>query len=193
VGVGTVVSMPLAWLLSYAATLPFYLGLFFFALFGLIIGAVIHRVAAECRPYNPRLLVAGTTVVVLAVWIVSIVMETRDFPGDMAARASSQTRTLGDRSLAEFRTAVADDIRRFLREDYPPGGAVGYVLWVLTSGELEKDRIAGLTRTLIPRQRRYSWAIRAVLSIVLLAFGVGSQTLALRLSTDPIVRAIDAR
>ena len=43
---GVAVTLPVAWLLSFAGTLPFFLGVFFFALFGLLIGAVIYRVAA---------------------------------------------------------------------------------------------------------------------------------------------------
>src|SRR3990172_853649 len=65
---GTVVSLPLAWLLSYAAMLPFYLGLFFFMLFGLVIGAVAFRVAAPGRPYHRFAVLAGTTLIVGVCW-----------------------------------------------------------------------------------------------------------------------------
>jgi len=191
VGAGSVGVLPFAWLLSYAATLPFFLGLFFFVLFGLLIGAAMHRIASPHRPYRTPPLVAGTTVVVLIGWCLSIVNESRDFPEDTAFNAGKETRYIGDRTIEEYRAAVAADIRRFLRESYPPGGAMGYVRWIIASGELKKGQIEGLVQTQRPRQAGAGWVIRAVLSVALLAFGIGSQTLALAKTRDPSVRAID--
>ena len=191
VGVGIVGILPLAWLLSYAATLPFFLGLFFFVLFGLLIGAVMHRIASPSRPYRTPPLVVGTTIVLLLGWCLAIVNESRDFPENTAFIAGKQTRYIGDRTIEEYRTAVAADIRRFLSEQYPPGGPLGYVRWVITSGELKKGQIEGLVATQRPRQAGASWVIRAVLSVALLAFGIGSQTLALAKTRDPSIRAID--
>jgi hypothetical protein len=185
------VSLPLAWLLSYAALLPFYLGLFFFALFGLIIGAVMHRIASAGRPYRRVTLIVGTAIVVAFTWVCSIAKEARDFPNDMACSAAGVTRYIGDRPIGEWRAEVADKVRRFLREHYPPGGALGYVRWVLVSGELKRGQIEGVDRTLRRSQRGYSWAIRAVLSLALLGFGVSSQTLPMRRATDHSVGAID--
>ncbi len=193
VGLGLVVSMPTAWLLSYAATLPFFLGLFFFVLFGLMIGAVMHRAAAAGRPYGKASLVLGTTVVVIAGWAVSLAKESRDFPADMAAIAPNLTRDIGGRSVDEFRAAVVADVRRFLRESYPPGGAIGYARWVILSGELKKGQIAGVNRTLRRPQHGLWWAVRVVLSIGLLGFGVGSQTLQLTRRSDPAVRVMDEK
>lgn len=193
VALGAIVSMPLAWLLSYAAMLPFFIGLFFFALFGLIIGAVMHRVASPGRPYNRTALVVGTTMIVAAGWIASIVKESRDFPGDMAVETANRTRDIGDRSVEEYRAAVADEIRHFLRKHYPPGGTFGYIRWVVTSGELKKGQIENVSRTLRRSQRKSWWAIRVILSIALFGFGIGSQTLPLRLASEPAVRAINEK
>jgi hypothetical protein len=66
--VALVVSIPFCWLLSFAALLPFYIGLFFFALFGLVFGAVVCRVAARRGPYGSGTVLAGTTLLVFAVW-----------------------------------------------------------------------------------------------------------------------------
>ncbi|UCC29754.1 MAG: hypothetical protein JSU86_16305 [Phycisphaerales bacterium] len=189
--VGLIVSMPLAWLLSYAALLPFYFGVFFFALFGLLIGSAMHRIASPGRPYGRVVLVAGTTVVVLVGWTASIVKEGRDFPMDMAVKAGNRTRDIGDRTISEYRALVAEEVRRFLRERYPPGGTIGYVRWVLTSGELKKGQIASVHRTLEPVQRGFTWAARVVLSIALFAFGIGSQTLPLRPDTGDTEQAVN--
>lgn len=184
-------SLPIVWLLSYAGTLPFFLGLFFFALFGLIVGAVIHRVTAPNRPYGNTPLLIGTTLVVLFGWSLSVVKEARDFPGDLATDTSRKTRDIGDRTIDEFHDLVANQIRAFLKEKYPPGGTIGYVRWALTSGEIKKGELADVKRKLGQPQRRYAWAIRVILSLALYAFGVGSQTLQLRFIKDRAVRAID--
>ena len=176
---GTAVSLPFGWLLSYAAALPFYIGLFFFALFGLVIGAVTYRIAAPRRPYGRFALLTGTTLIVLVGWGSTLVKESRDFPEDVAARAVRQTRDIGGRSAAEFREDVAADVRRFLAERYPPGGTFGYVRWVLTNGQLKKGDLPTVNRSMEAPQSRWGWAVRVVLSIALLAFGVSSQTLLL--------------
>lgn len=192
VGVAGVFSLPFAWLLSYAASLPFFLGLFFFMLFGLLIGAAAYRVAAPGRPYSSLQLVIGTTVLVALVWGVSMVKESRDFPGDVADRAVQRTRHLGDQSVAQFRGEIADDVRRFLAERYPPGGVLGYVRWVLTNGELKRGDLTALDRGIsVPAaQARIWWAIRVVFSIALLGFGIGSQTLTMSRSREPGARVI---
>lgn len=184
------VSLPLALLLSYAAALPFFIGLFFFVLFGLLIGAVAYRVAAPGRPYPQIQLVIGTTVLVALVWGVSMVKESNDFPGDVADRAVQATRDIGDQSATQFRREVADDVRRFLAERYPPGGVTGYVRWVLTNGELKRGDLTVVDRGIgvSAAQTRIWWAIRVVLSIALLGFGIGSQTLTLNQSREPGVR-----
>ena len=191
VGVAAAISLPFAWLLSYAASLPFFIGVFFFLLFGLLIGATAYRVAAPGRPYSSVQLVMGTTVLVALVWGISIVKESRDFPGDVADRAVGRTRDLGERSVAQFRREVADDVRRFLADRYPPGGVSGYVRWVLTNGELKREELASLERGIsVPAaQTRIWWAVRVVLSIALLGFGIGSQTLTLNQSRESGVRA----
>ena len=109
----------------------------------------MHRVASPGRPYGQWAVLAGTTLVVLAGWLTSVIKESRDFPGDMAAEAS-RTPDIGNQTIYEFRAAVRDEVRQLLREHYPPGGTVGYVRWVLLSGELKKGQIAGVHRTLRP-------------------------------------------
>lgn len=188
--VGLAVSAPFVWLLSYGAALPYYLGLFFFVLFGLVIGAVMHRIAAPGRPYGRGALLTGTTIVVLAGWWGTIVFEARGFPSDMAEEASKMARrTIND--VAAFRSTVTQDVRRYLREAYPPGGTFGYVRWILSSGELPKGDVKEFHRTFHAPQRRIGWAVRIVLSLALYAFGIGSQTLLLQSARERTHRVID--
>lgn len=178
--------VPIAWLLSYAAALPFFLGLFFFMLFGLMIGAAAFRVAASSRPYPTLTLVLGTTLIVATTWGLSLVKEARDFPGDVAKRVSMRTRDIGGRRVADFRSAVAADVRKLFAERYGPGQVWGYVRWVLTNGELKRGELPTLNKAVsIPAAQTSGWwAFRVVASVALLGFGVSSQTLLLRMPAE---------
>lgn len=178
--VGAVAALPIGWLLSYAATLPLMLGPFFFALFGLVIGAVIYRIASPGRPYGFGVLLIGTALIVIFVFGETIILESRDFPAEMADQAARRTRTLGNRSIEEFRAQTIEGVRRYVNDNYSPGGTIGYVRWILTQGRIPAGEIEGVARTLTPLQTGLFWFFRAVLSIVLLALGIGSQTLDLR-------------
>ncbi len=179
--VGLMFSVPLGWLLSHAAQLPFYLGLFFFPLFGLVIGAAMYRAAQRSRPYHSMPLIVGTTVVVLFCWLFSLMVESRDMPVWVAANASRNPRLkLQGQSIDAYRASVVVNMSQHLRQKYPPGGLLGYARWAATDGEITKDVAPGLMRTIHAPQRGVSWMVRVVLSVGLLAFGIGSQTLILR-------------
>lgn len=177
--VGAIVAIPLAWLLSYGATLPFLLGIFFFALFGLIIGAATFRVAAPRKPYGKTAVLTVTTALVAYVFAFALVKESRDLPSDIAKKAAKKTADLGGRTGAEYRADVATEVEHYLQTRYAPGGTFGYVRWVLTNGKIARGGLPSVDADLTALQTRTTWAIRVVLSIALLAFGIGSQTLGL--------------
>ena len=183
--VGAAVTVPLGWLLAHAATLPVFIGIFFFALFGLMIGAVVHRVAAPGRPYARRTVLVGTSFLIVGGWGLSVLVEARELPMDLAKNVPDRTLDLGGRTRAEYVDYVASGIRSYLRKEYASGEAIGYLRWVVSSGELPEGSIAGVNRTLRVPQRKGWWIARVVLSIGLFAFGVSSQTFLLRLSRDP--------
>ncbi|RME36651.1 MAG: hypothetical protein D6788_11155 [Planctomycetota bacterium] len=172
---GGLVSVPLAWLLSYGAALPFFLGLFFFALFGLVIGASVFRVASRGGRYSRGRIELGTALLVLwGMWL-SIVFESRGFPEDKAREAAQSTLDIGHRTRAEYEAFVAEQVRDYLRKHYPPGGTVGYVRWVVASGEIPRGDLKEVRRTLQIGHHGWTWVIRVLLSTGLLAFGIGSQ------------------
>jgi len=175
-----VISMPLGWLLSYGAPLLYLFGLFFFILFGLLLGAAVYRVAAPGRPYSRVSLVVGTTLMVGVCWWVSLAKEIREIPTDMAEEVVRGTRDIGDRPVEVFRQEVAREIESFFQKHYPPGGMIGTVRWIVISGELRPGDVANLKRTIRREQRGPGWAIRVTLSIAMLGFGVGSQTFGLK-------------
>jgi len=188
--VGVIGAIPLAWLLSYAGALPYFLGVFFFLLFGIVLGATMHRVASPGRPYRLTALVAGTTIVVVVGWAGAVMIEGLEFPADMGMKAGRQTRErISD--IHAYRANVAQEVRRFLRTEHPPGGPLGYVRWIVTDGEIAKGELAEVDRTLRRSPRKAWWAVQMVLALGLFAFGVGSQTLPLRSAREHAVRAID--
>lgn len=154
--------------------------MFFFVLFGLIIGAVIYRVALKNAPYPSKPLIIGTTLLVLSIWSATIVIESRGFPTITAKRIADKTLSIGDQSIDEFRAGVAEQVRQFLRDQHSPGGIIGYVHWVLTDGLLQADDFDAIKGTYTAPQIKFWWVIRAALSVGLLAFGIGSQTLSLK-------------
>jgi len=185
---GTVVSWPLAWLLSHAALLPFFLGLFFFALFGLLIGAIMHRVASPARPLPRNILLIGTTWIVLFVSVLSVYQESRDMPRKLADVASKRTRDIGDRPTADYLREIEGNIHEAMRSKYGSAGMIAYVRWVMSSGKFPSGEVEGVASELRGNLSGVWWMIRVGLSVGLLAFGVSSQTLALRWQTDPGVR-----
>jgi hypothetical protein len=180
VAVGLLAGLPLGWLLSYAAALPFLIGIFFFMLFGLMIGASMFRVGAKARPVPARALVIGITFVVLWTWTASLAWESRGFAHDQAKRALKGTASLEGTAPQEFKADVIRGIRSYLREQYPPGGTIGYARWCVASGKIPPSTIEPVAFELRVNQRGWFWILRAVLCITLLGFGVASQALVLQ-------------
>lgn len=190
--VASIVALPSAWLLSYGASLPFFLGLFFFPLFGLLISAVAVRVAAPLRPYRTAPVLAGTTLLVLIGWGGALFIEARDFPADVGDEMLEKTYDLGDRTPEEFTADVAEQVRGYLKRVAPPGGVLGYIRWTLTAGRIPAGELPDVGRTPgTPLVRGFWWAFRVVASLALFSFGIASQTFALRYVTDPASSWLD--
>ncbi len=170
------VSLPIGWLLCYGALLPFFLGLFFFLLFGLLLGAVLYRVGESCRPLGKWTIRAGTLVVVLFAWAISMLTEGHDFPAQVADYAYEQPRRLPEGVTPEdYRRTSEEQVVQFLREEYPPGGVIGYMRWAVTSSRVEPP-VGQLRKPFRSDQFRWWFVIRVGLSILLLTYGVYSQT-----------------
>ncbi len=168
----------LSWLLSLAVNLPFYIGLFFFALFGLMIGAAAFRVGEANRPVR-RGVYTGTAIIVIVTWGVAMWHESTRFPAQMADEAISAAKTIGERTAREYRDYIASQVVDFVDKSYPPGGTIGYMRWASTDAAIRRADIDGLRRDIDNTQSKLGWTIRAALSFLLLAWGVASQTLPL--------------
>ncbi len=178
VAAASLVGLPIAWLLSYASLLLFFLGLFYFILFGLLLGAVLFRIAAPDRPLPKRTLVFGAIVVTLFTWSVSILVEAYDFPHQMAELALDVPRLPEGADPAGYRRASAEQITAYLRAEFSLGFPLGYLQWALTDSRIEKG-VGRLPKAYVASQYRWWWGIRVVLSIALLCFGIYSQVAAL--------------
>ena len=174
--VGMAVAIPLGWLLSFAAALFVFLGLFFFMLFGLLIGAAMFRIGRTARPIAKWRIRIGTAMVVLVGWGVSMAIECHDFPSDIAERTIGEFRVRPDGMTPDdIKRQAAQWVRAHLREHYPPGGAIGYVRWKLSSDRLDVQ----LQGVALPLDLHFAdnkgwWLARVLLSILLFAFAVHS-------------------
>jgi len=191
---GLVVSVPLGWLLSYGAALVALLGLFFFALFGLVIGAVMYRFGAPARPIPKHQVSLGAAVVVAFCWCLAMTIEVHEFPTDRGNAALRDVSPLPDgMTAAEFKKNVADFVRNTLVENYGGHGFVGYARWILASSRMEYP-VETMTNPIVIKatQYRWWWVVRVVLTIVMLSFGILAQVLPLARSADRAPANIDA-
>lgn len=176
---------PLGWLLSYGAALPTFLGLFFFALFGLVIGAAMYRAAGRGRPRRRASVLAATLLVTLFGVGLTVYAEARDFPSDIAEGTLRERRALAGRSVEQFRAELTGAVGSWINENYAPGGTWGYTRWIVTNGRIDKSEIELLGKNVVRSPRGVWWCLRVALSALLLTFGIGSQTMLLTRSTPP--------
>ncbi len=137
VALGVLVAFPLSYLLAYAAFLMAMLGLFFFVLFGLVIGAAMFRVWVPLRPLTPATIKLGVAVVVLMGWGGALVWEGVTFPADVAKEAIKQVIKAPGKTGHDVRADAAQSTREYLAREYPPGGVVGYWRWAMDKKTIE--------------------------------------------------------
>ncbi|HQE27535.1 MAG TPA: hypothetical protein PL151_07235 [Phycisphaerae bacterium] len=181
---GLALTIPAGVLLGYLAALPFFLGLFFFMLVGLLIGAVMFRVAAKApRPPVGAIWLLGS-VVSGATLVVSLWAEYRALPAgvEKLVRGSIAESFAGrEDERVRLKHGVHEFVATELARAYPPGGFLGYLRWAATDGKLKCPRILR-TSTVEYRlaQRQVLWAVRVALSMLLMEAMIVSQLLALR-------------
>lgn len=164
--VGSVLSAVLGWtLLSLALSLLFMLGLFFYLLFGLIIGACMYRVAAGARPIPRGKVIAVTAAVSVVCWASSLVKECIDYPRDFVTAAMKKVH-VPSREYERVEAELAVFIERHLREVYPPGGALGYLQLAAQGKSITVD-LPGQPRPvrIPPRAAAWVWWARVVLAL----------------------------
>ena len=185
---GLLAGVPVSVLLSFAGLLPFYLGPFFFLLFGLVVGAAMFRVAKSVRPLSVASILAACGVVTVLVFGASLWLEYLQLGPHAGKMVAKQTRELpSGTSPGEFRAAAGVKVRAHLRAEYSPGGLLGYIRWASSSGRCTVESVgahpAEVSYAL--SQSPVGWTLRVAMSLVLLIGGVWSQIWPLRQAEPP--------
>ncbi|MCZ6816583.1 MAG: hypothetical protein O7F76_07750 [Planctomycetota bacterium] len=178
----------LGWLLARLVWLPFYFGLFFFLIAGLLVGAVSFRVARPARPLRRNRILVGVIAVSVVACFATLVHEYRHvaatigdpptFPAarNAAARKNQPIHAIKAKATEQFRAALAND--------YPPGGPIGYARWAISSGQMLLS-VEGCEDEVSISQSGYAWPIRGLAMIVLMAAGLWCNMESLR-SQNPV-------
>ena len=181
---GLILAVVLAWtLLSFGLSLPFLLGLFFFMLFGLIIGAAMFRFGVRSRPLPKAQVVGATVLVALTCWLVSLTKECLDFPDDFVKRAMPPKGVYippEPGSYERVRSQLREYIVSYLQREYPPGGALGYLQMAAAGEPVIVDMPGQPKKVRIPPPAKAGvWWTRVILALVLGFVAIYSQTAAL--------------
>lgn len=174
VAMGVLLAIPLGFLLSYLSFLPAMLGLFFFLLFGLLIGAAMFRFWAPLRPMPQRSIIWGVAAAGLCGWGGALMWEAAIFPRQAANEAIRQVpKEVPGKTPADIRTEASLAARQFLRERYPPGGVLGYFHWAVT-GKYVEIPIVGVSRPKPIRLGNTGWLfiVRVLLSGIALSAAI---------------------
>ncbi len=181
-------------LLTWALALLFMLGLFFFMLFGLLIGACMYRAGRSAMPMRRRTVVLITLGAALAGWGVAVSKECLEFPRDFAFRVIDKRKYDGRNRIyippvEHGVEQVTQQVRAFaaahLLEHYPPGGVIGYVRY-MSSGDAIAMNLPGQPRTITvpPPALPWVWWTRVLLSLPLLFLTIYSVTSGLARSPE---------
>ena len=167
--------IPLAWLLARLIWLPFYFGLFFFLVAGLLVGAASFRVARSARPLVKSRLVTGVCLATVFTTGVAVFWEYHGFSASVAADrrfpvAKNAAISAGE-TVGAVKTEATAEFRRVLWAEWPPGGAIGYVRWAASSGTMSLT-VRGSTEVITNPHRGYTWPLRTTAAAILLALGL---------------------
>lgn len=186
VAAGMVLSSFFGILLSYVAFLMMLLGLFFYMLFGLIVGATVYRIGSAAQPISRLHLMVSLMLIVLSSWGVSLMWESHSFPDTVSRLVIEKTAQLPDGvSKIQLQEQTRQAARDILIERYPPGGMYGYFMWIFKSGTFERNTLPNVNFAFSLSQNGWTWLIRVVLSFALTVFGVGSQIMAIAHKPKP--------
>ncbi|GJQ27386.1 MAG: hypothetical protein HBSAPP02_24180 [Phycisphaerae bacterium] len=167
--------VPLGWLLVALIWLPLYMGLFFFLVAGLLVGAVSFRLARAARPMERRRILRGACVVALACTAINLVWEYDQFARAAGkpprfAEARNAVVAAGEKASSIDKMANVA-FRAALTERYAPGGPIGYVRWAVSGADLPVS-VNGQTESIVMPHGGFRWPIRTLAALLLLAVGL---------------------
>lgn len=179
-------------LLARLIWLPFYFGLFFFLVGGLLVGAATFRIARPARPIGRRPLVIGALAIGLITYLITTVFEFRHFASTVAdppkfARARNAVVQNGG-SLNDLEARAADAFAAKLAQDYAPLTPLAYARWTIREGKMRLT-VDDQTESIATEHAGWKWLLRSLGEILLVAAGLWSSLEALR-SPTPITNLI---
>lgn len=185
--VGIAIALALTWLLARVIWLPFYFGIFFYLIAGLLVGAISFRVARSVRPLRTPRLVQGVVLMTLVAMGASVTWEYRNIAATVAdpprfARARQSLQASG-RSVGPVQEEATQAFRTYLRNDYSPGGVLGYAQWAIDKGQVRLVVLDGFADEASIPHRGIAWLLRTTIAGVLFAAGLWSQYESLRSAT----------
>ncbi len=178
-------ALPGMFRLSSLAFLMFYLGLFFFMLYGLLIGAFMFRAGRSAQPAPKSLLMLIGITVAVALWGGGLYQEYRVLPGLVAEsiRGNIDAR-LTPQQETELREGIGEHLMNHFAEHHPPGGFAGYLQWMAGGEPITCPFILTKEEHLVRLpQQGAGFLFRSIVSLGLIVFGILSQFLGL--ATDP--------
>lgn len=175
VALAVLLLLPLSWLLARLIWLPFYFGLFFFLVAGLLVGAASFRIARRARPLTKSRMATGVALTTACTTCFVAFWEYRDFAGSVATGrhfpAAKNAAISAGESVNQVKAEAREEFRRVLRAEKPPGGLIGYLRWATSSGTMDLT-VRGSTETITNPHRGYVWPIRTTVAAILLALGL---------------------
>ncbi len=165
----------LGWLLARLVWLPFYCGLFFFLVAGLLAGGVSFRVARPARPLSRGRIVVSVCLVALSSSVTTLVWEYRNVASTIGGEQKfpeARNRAVNEgRPVREIERLATGEFVRILRERYSPGGVIGYVLWATGNGEMDLT-VRECDDHVSINHRGIVWPLRTSGAALLLAAGL---------------------
>ncbi len=175
--------IPTGALLARLVWLPFYFGLLFFLVAGLLAGALSYRIARPARPILLKPLLVGLACVAVVSISVMVTWEFRHVAatvGDLPKFPDARNRAVrGGRSAGEVRQSADLAFRAALDRGYAPGGVLGYVRWAIGGGEMELE-VEGCKDTIGISHTGAEWVIRTFFAFLLLFSGLWASFESLR-------------
>jgi len=180
-GVVTVIGVALSKLLASAGLLPFVFGIvgvFFFMIVGLILGAILYRCGSGGEPFGRRLLLVSVLVPTAAISAGTILFEYRSVVIDHAEQALRvQNKNPRDRKFAAEKAQMRQMIENYWRARFGAGGVAGYVAWTLRGGKFKIGPTDAPERVVVQhKQAGVLWLVRAVISFAALGWAMGAQS-----------------
>lgn len=162
-------------LLARLIWLPFYFGLFFFLVAGLLAGALSFRIARAARPISRSRILRGIAWLAVLAMIVTLCWEYQHVRATIGAppkfHEARNAAVKAGRPPGYIKDLASDEFRKGLRKAYPPGGPIGYVRWAASSGEMELA-VDGTKDVGAIDQRGAAWVVRTVAALLLMAAGL---------------------